>query len=165
MRRWNSNTERSRNFRGWKTLMITVFPSASVGATVFSASLWKPNPHHSVPMWFSCLWTTLEQIRKPCLRASGRKRPEQGQRKKCLSTMRLLLITQYRCSVAVVSKKSKKPNTWCAWASTSHPPHHLLSPTAVPKLATVFSVISVLFVHCLSLPEGFPHLPDANCSN
>lgn len=31
-------------------LMIPVFPSASMAATVFSSSVGKPNPHHSVPM-------------------------------------------------------------------------------------------------------------------
>lgn len=64
-------------------LMIPVFPSASMGATVFSTSLWKPNPHHSVPTSFSCLWTTLEHIWKTCLRASGKNRTKQGERKQC----------------------------------------------------------------------------------
>lgn len=140
--------------------------SASMRATVFSASLWKPNPHHSVPLWFSCFWTTLEQVWKPCLRASGKNRTKQGERKQCLSTMRLLLITQYWSSVAVFSKgKNKRSNTWCAQASTSHPTHHLLSPTAVLKSAIVCNVISLLFVHCHNLPGSFPHLPDANCNN
>ena len=84
-----------------------------------------------------------------------------------LSTMRSLLIAQYRCSVVAVPKgKNKSLNTWHAQASISHPPHLLVSPTAVPKLATVFNVVSLLLVvHCLTLPEGFFRLPDANYEN
>lgn len=84
-----------------------------------------------------------------------------------LSTMRSLLFMQYRCSVVVVPKeKTKSFNTWRAQASISHSPHLLVSLTAVLKLAKVFNGISLLFVvHCLTLPEGFPLLPDANCEN
>lgn len=152
MKRWNSNAEQSRNFSSWKTddqcflqpqweLLYTQHLSENLTLIIQSP----------------CDLAVCEQLwnRFGSLALHG---PKQGETKQCLSTMRLLLITQYRCSVAVVSKKKpKRLNTWCAQSSTSHLTHHLLSCTAMPKLAIVFIVISLLFVHCLNLPEGFPH--------